>query len=107
MPPSEADITFRLQDAGLYGLEGRHFLMSDHRAMGACGRTVMVKEVHVDAAPPGKEWAFSLTLTPKDGSGRKHPDERMTRTIWRALVAEGNVVEVSWPPQDSKISLLW
>lgn len=111
MPPSRAEVRFRLQDAGLYWLEGRHFFLSDP-ASGACGRTVMVKQVNIDNIDIGKEWTFSLTITTKDGSDREHGDENVSRAWWRALVAEGKIREVAWPPQrgDSQamaLTFLW
>ena len=111
MPPSQAGVTFRLQDAGLYGLEGRHFFLSDTTS-GACGRTIMVKQVNIDNIDIGKEWSFSLTITTKDSGNREHGNELMSRATWRALVAEGKIREVAWPPQrdDSQamaLTFLW
>lgn len=112
MPPSLAEVTFRLQDAGLYGLKGRHFFQSGGAASGACGRTIMVKQVNIDNIDIGKEWTFSLTITTKDGSGREHGDENVSRAWWRALVAEGRIREIAWPPQRSDsgamtLAFLW
>ena len=110
MPPNEAEMKFRMQDAGLYGLEGRHFVMKNEggaTSPGAFGRTIMVKSVNIDAYYPDKEWKLSLTITPKDGSGREHGEEVISRDVWRQLVAAGKITEVQWPPQGSTLTLLW
>ena len=112
MPPRQAEVIFRLQDAGLYGLEGRHFLLSGDPASRACGRTIMVKHVSIDTVYVDKEWTFSLTITNKDASGCEHGDEYLSRASWRALVAEGRIREVAWPPQRDEsgaaaLTFLW
>ena len=107
MPPSEAEYRFRKQDAGLFGLEGRHFVMFGGATSGACGRTIMVKDASISSWYADKEWKWSVTITPKDAQG-EYGEEVLSREEWRKLVAGGKIREVAWPPKSGEpLTTLW
>ena len=108
MPPSEAEYRFRKQDAGLFGLEGRHFVMFGGATSGACGRTIMVKDASISSWYADKEWKWSVTITPKDAHGGEYGEEFLSREEWRKLVAGGKIREVAWPPKSGEpLTTLW